>query len=215
LPERSLLNGGTVKVQDAAALVSHLTNHFMDLSRLDSEIAIATKLAAVQSSLKALDKLEAQAQKLEAEHAKLKAQETAILKEEFRSDESKLDDLLRARAAIDLKQSAIDALRGRPSAGNNQPAISGKIVLAEEAVHNAGEVASQFLRAFHQAVLVQLEATIAETTKGVHPSSGHQPFDAACEAPSGRASDPELGHASFSTRSPSRLCRRHYHGAEP
>jgi hypothetical protein len=138
----------------------------MDLSKLDAKIAIEGKLANVQSSLKVFSQLTAKAEKLEAELAALKSQEEAILNDERRTDADRLPDLLTVRGQIDLKQTAVDQLRGKPAVGNNAKPTTGKIGLAEEVVSKAGEVVGQFLVAYHHAIKVALDDKIADACNG-------------------------------------------------
>lgn len=136
----------------------------MDLSKLDSKIAIEDRLSTVKKLLADFDKLTAKAKGLEAELVKLKENESTILQDERRNDADRLPDLLTVRGQIDLKQAAITALRGEPSHGNNTKPTPGKIEIVEQALTKAGEVVSQFLAAFHAAVLVNLKDTIQSTT---------------------------------------------------
>src|SRR6185437_13095141 len=92
----------------------------MDLSKLDSKIAIESRLVVVKQGLAELDKLTGKAEKLESELAKLKEDEVAILKDQSREDDAKLPDLLSVRGAADLKQAAINGLRGEPSSETTQ-----------------------------------------------------------------------------------------------
>jgi hypothetical protein len=121
----------------------------MEISKLDSKIAIEARIEVVRQRLAALDKLVGQAEKLEAELLKLKSQETEILKDGERTDEAKLKDLLSVRGSVDLKQAAIAALRGEASPANNAPATHGKIGDAQEQVAKAGEVSAQFFVSGH------------------------------------------------------------------
>jgi hypothetical protein len=136
-----------------------------ELSRIDSKIAIEDQLSTVRSALSGLDKLTAQAEKLKAELGDLKNKKSAILKDPSRDDEAKLPDLLAIRGKIDLKQSSIDDLRGLPSHGNNTKPTPCKIEIVEQAISKAGEVVSQFLTAFHYAILVNLKTTIQNLQK--------------------------------------------------
>lgn len=136
----------------------------MELSKLDARVAIESRLATIKKSLTEFDKLTANAEKLEAELTNLKEGEAAILKDQSRSDDAKLPDLLAIRGKIDLKQAAIDVLRGLPSSGNNTKPVPGKIEIVEQALMKAGEEVSQFLKAYHDATLVNLQATINEAT---------------------------------------------------
>jgi hypothetical protein len=135
-----------------------------DLSKLDARIAIESRLADVKSALKNLDTLEAKAQKLEAELLALKANEADILNDLEHTDEEKLPSLLQARGLIDLKQSAVDNLRGRPAQGNEKPAISGKVTLAQEVVARAGDAVQQFLQAWHDATLMTFKRHVGDAT---------------------------------------------------
>lgn len=135
-----------------------------ELSKLDARVAIESRLATIKKQLSDFDKLTGKAEALEAELANLKQGEAAILRDQTRSDEAKLPDLLTVRGKIDLKQASINDLRGLPSSGNNTKPIPGKIEIVEQAISKAGEAVSQFLDAFHAAVLVNLQNTIQSTT---------------------------------------------------
>jgi hypothetical protein len=145
----------------------------MDLSKLDARVAIESRLATIKKQLTDFDKLTANAEKLEAELANLKDGEAAILKDQSRSDDAKLPDLLTVRGKIDLKQAAITALRGEPSRGNNTKPVLGKIEIVEQSLAKAGEDVSQFLKAYHDATLVNLQATIQEATSTFIVAADH------------------------------------------
>jgi hypothetical protein len=142
-----------------------LFNIMPELSKIDSKVAIESKLSDVRTALAALDKLTAKAELLELELSQLRAQEADILKDDTRSDESKLNPLLAVRGKIDLKASAIESFRGKPSQGNNLPAVKAKIDIASEEVQRVGEIVGQLFRAFNDASLAAFKTHTIEATE--------------------------------------------------
>jgi hypothetical protein len=151
-----------------------------ELIKLDARIAVESKLADVAKALDTLDKLTAKAESLELELSKLKAQESALLKDDPRSDESKLPNLLGARGKIDLKIAAIETLRGKPAVSNNIPAVKGKIDVASEELQVIGEKVSQLFKAWNDASLVAYHAHTVEATKAFVQPEDHPTLRQLC-----------------------------------
>lgn len=120
-----------------------------EIAKIDAKVAVESKLSDVTKALATLDKLTTRAELLELELSQLRAQEADILKDDTKSDESKLPNLLGVRGKIDLKAAAIASLRGTPSAGNNLPAVKGKIDIASEEVQRIGEIVGQLFKAWN------------------------------------------------------------------
>jgi hypothetical protein len=144
-----------------------------EIKKIDAKIAVESKLADVTKALAALDKLTTRAELLELELSQLRAQEVDILKDEARSDESKLPNLLGVRGKIDLKIAAIETLRGRPSQGNNISAVKSKIDIASEEVQVIGEKVSQLFKAWNDSNLVAYHAHTVEATKSFVQAEDH------------------------------------------
>ena len=104
-----LRNARQCKISRRRALLVQTKEHMPEIKKIDAKIAVESKLADVTKALAALDKLTTRAELLELELSQLRAQEAEILKDETKSDESKLPNLLGVRGKIDLK-SAADAL---------------------------------------------------------------------------------------------------------
>jgi hypothetical protein len=151
-------------ITTASASVS-TKEHMPEIKKIDAKIAVESKLADVTKALAALDKLTTRAELLELELSQLRAQEAEILKDETKSDESKLPNLLGVRGKIDLKSAAIASLRGTPSAGNNIAAVKGKIDIASEEVQRIGEIVSQLFKAWNDSNLLAFQAHTIEATK--------------------------------------------------
>ena len=145
-----------------------------ELKKLDAKIAVESKLTDVTKALAALDKLTTRAELLELELSQLRAQEADILKDDTRSDKSKLNPLLAVRGKIDLKAAAIETFRGKPSQGNI-PAVKGKIDIASEEVQRIGEIVGQLFKAWNDANLVEYHAHTVEATKAFVQAEDH-PF---------------------------------------
>lgn len=151
-----------------------------ELIKLDARIAVESKLADVAKALDTLDKLTAKAESLELELSKLKAQESALLKDDPRSDESKLPNLLGVRGKIDLKIAAIETLRGKPAVSNNIQAVKGKIDVASEELQVIGEKVSQLFKAWNDASLVAYHAHTVEATKAFVQPEDHPTLRQLC-----------------------------------
>jgi hypothetical protein len=133
------------------------------ISKQNAVTAIKSKLSAVKSALSEFDKSTARYAKLEEELQTLHEREALILKES-RGDESKLSEFLPLRGSIALKQSAITALKGEPSRGNNLPATPGELETAGAAVAKAGNAAVGLLEAYHQSALAAFYDTLKSST---------------------------------------------------
>jgi hypothetical protein len=133
------------------------------ISKQNALAAIKSKLSAVKSALSDLDKSTARHAKLEEELQTLHEREVSILKES-RGDESKLSEFLPLRGSIALKQSAITALKGEPSRGNNLPPTPGELEAAGAAVAKAGTAAAGLLGAYHESALAAFSDMLRSST---------------------------------------------------
>jgi hypothetical protein len=122
-----------------------------EISKLDAKIAIEGKLQNVRNALAILDKHVAQRAKLQGEIDKLNADEAQLIAREDNHEE-RLQELLRLQAGRTLKTA-------------NAEKLDERIRNDEEAVNRESNVVSQFLEAFHAAVLVNLQNVIQSTTE--------------------------------------------------
>jgi hypothetical protein len=122
-----------------------------ELSKLDAKIAVEVRLQNVRNALSILDKHTNQRAKIQQDIDKLNADEAQLIAREDNHEE-RLQELLRLRAGRDLKTA-------------NAEALDKRIKDDEETVNRESSVVTQFLEAFHAAVLVNLQNVIQIKTE--------------------------------------------------